>query len=731
MEEENKTKEQLLEELEALRKEITELKKKHTGVEEKLRKQHSYLAALHETTLALMNRLELNDLLEAIITRAGVLLGTPHGYIHLVEPGESETVMKIGTGIYSHHIGFRHKPGEGLIGKVWLTGQPLAVEDYHTWSGRLPNSPIDDFRAVVGVPLKSGSKVLGVLGLAYLERGRAFKDEEIELLNRFAQLASLALDNALLYTSAQQELAERKRAEEALAAEKEQLVVTLCSIGDGVITTDIEGKVVLLNPVAEKLTGWTQQEAAGKPLQEVLHVVQDKTQGLYENPIEKAIKTGIPTDLAHPAILIARDGTRRIISNSGAPIRNKQGQIMGMVLVFRDITEKQKIEEERLKASKLESIGVLAGGLAHDFNNILTAILMNISLAKKCAYPQEEVFRRLTEAEKASLRAKDLTQQLLTFSKGGLPVKKTISIAQLIRDSVNFVLRGSSVRCEFFLSEDLWPVEVDEGQITQVIHNLVINAQQAMPQGGVIQIYGENVMISAEEAGLGLPLPAGNYIKISLKDSGVGIPEEHLTKIFDPYFTTKEKGSGLGLTTVYSIIQKHKGYITAQSKLGAGTTFHLYLPASQKSIPTENRVEENPPSGKGKILIMDDENIVTEAVSQMLSYMGYQVEVAKDGSEAIQLYQKAKELGQPFQVTIMDLTVPGGMGGKEAIARLREIDPHVKAIVSSGYSNDPVMANFQQYGFSGVIAKPYRWEELSKLLQNLAIYQDKPPTITP
>ena len=404
---------------------------------------------------------------------------------------------------------------------------------------------------------------------------------------------------------------------------------------------------------------------------------------------------------------------------------------MGMVLVFRDITEKQKIEEERLKASKLESIGVLAGGLAHDFNNILTAILMNISLAKKCAYPQEEVFRRLTEAEKASLRAKDLTQQLLTFSKGGLPVKKTISIAQLIRDSVNFVLRGSSVRCEFFLSEDLWPVEVDEGQITQVIHNLVINAQQAMPQGGVIQIYGENVMISAEEAGLGLPLPAGNYIKISLKDSGVGIPEEHLTKIFDPYFTTKEKGSGLGLTTVYSIIQKHKGYITAQSKLGAGTTFHLYLPASQKSIPTENRVEENPPSGKGKILIMDDENIVTEAVSQMLSYMGYQVEVAKDGSEAIQLYQKAKELGQPFQVTIMDLTVPGGMGGKEAIARLREIDPHVKAIVSSGYSNDPVMANFQQYGFSGVIAKPYRWEELSKLLQNLAIYQDKPPTITP
>ena len=691
--------------------------------EEKMRQQNEYLTALHETTLALMNHLELDDLLETILARAGALLGTTHGYIHLVEPGETETVMRVGMGAYSNLVGYRHKPGEGLIGKVWQTGQPIAVSDYHAWPGRLLKSPIDAFRAVIGVPLRSGPKVVGVIGLAHIGEGRTFGDEEIALLSRFAELASIALDNARLYTSAQQELAERKRAEEALAAEKERLAVTLSSIGDGVITTDIEGKIVLINNAAEKLTGWTQEEVINKPLHEVFQIVHEGTRQPCENPLEKVLQTGRVANLTGPITLVGRDGTERIITGSGAPIQDKGGHIIGVVLVFRDITEKQKIEEERLKASKLESVGILAGGIAHDFNNILTAILMNLSLAKMYINAEDEAFKRLIEAEKACQRARDLTQQLLTFSKGGAPVKKTASIIELIKDSANFALRGSKARCEFSIPEDLWPVEIDQGQMSQVIHNLIINAQQAMPEGGTIHVQAENQVV--EEGGeLGLGLRGGGYVKLSIADTGGGIAEEHLPKIFDPYFTTKQRGSGLGLATTYSIIKRHEGYIRVESRLGEGTTFYIYLPASEKQLLIQKGLLGRDLGagfkvGQRRILIMDDEDSIRDAVSQMLRYIGYEVESARDGAEAIELYKRAQGSERPFDAVILDLTIPGGMGGKEAVQKLREIDSQVKAIVSSGYSHDPVMADFKQYGFCGVVVKPYKIEELREVLYNV------------
>jgi len=400
------------------------------------------------------------------------------------------------------------------------------------------------------------------------------------------------------------------------------------------------------------------------------------------------------------------------------PIVDERGNVLMVAEHIRDITEKKKLEEELLKAQKLESLGVLAGGIAHDFNNLLTGIMGNISLAKMFAEPATKAFNRLADAERACERATGLTQQLLTFSRGGAPVKKTASIVQIITDSAGFMLRGSNVKCEFTLQKDLWAADVDEGQMGQVINNLVINADQAMPDGGVISVTAENVTINASDL---LPLPAGRYILIAIQDQGEGISPHNLAKIFDPYFTTKERGSGLGLATVYSIIKRHQGHLEVESTEGAGTVFRLYLPASDKEIePVQNAgTETNPRGGSGRILIMDDEEIIREIAREILNHLGYEVEVCGDGKSALELYRVALNSGHRFDAVIMDLTIQGGMGGKETMIALLGIDPAVKGIVSSGYNNDPILAHFREFGFSGMVSKPYTVRELQETLQEL------------
>ncbi|MGD2248133.1 MAG: ATP-binding protein [Candidatus Methanofastidiosia archaeon] len=502
--------------------------------------------------------------------------------------------------------------------------------------------------------------------------------------------------------------------EQSLRESEQWLATTLRSIGDGVIATDTKGLVSFMNVVAELLTGWTQKEAVGAPLHEVFYIVNEHTRKRCFNPFEKIMKTGKIVGLANSTVLIARDGTERVIADSGAPIRDEEGNIFGTVLVFRDVTEKRKMEDNilRLKAEKMESISILAGGIAHDFNNILTAILGNVTIAKMHSAPDGEVCKLLTEAEKASLRAKDLTQQLLTFSKGGAPVKKPASLVELLQSTAGFALSGSKTRCEFSFADDLSPAEIDAGQISQVINNLIINADQAMPGGGVIVIRAENVAISP---GDDISLPEGRYIKIKVEDQGIGIPRDHLQRIFEPYFTTKQKGSGLGLATSYSIVKNHDGIITVESKLGVGTTFYIYLPASEKEIQKKEEKLEKKKEKKGKILLMDDEESILEATSEVLNYLGYDVQVAKDGEKAVALYKKALEKN-PFDAVILDLTIKGNMDGRETIHALKTIDPQVKAIVSSGYSDDPVMANYSEYGFEGVVVKPYTIDELNTIL---------------
>jgi len=488
---------------------------------------------------------------------------------------------------------------------------------------------------------------------------------------------------------------------------------------DFIFIKDRSLKYIRFNPAAEKLFGVPAEELVSKTDADLF----GEETGKQEMELDRRVIQG---EIVEEESTRSVNGIPRTFHIIKVPLRDSEGNIFGLCGIARDITERQKMEAELLRIQKLESIGILAGGIAHDFNNILTGILGNISLAGVYTDPGK-IAERLSEAEMASLQAKNLTQQLLTFSKGGAPIKKTTAIADLVRDSAPFALRGSNVRCEFSIPGDLLSVEVDEGQIRQVVNNLIINADQAMPGGGVIEVCVENVAI---EPGDVLPLMPGKYIKMSIQDHGVGISEEHLHRIFDPYFTTKQKGSGLGLATSYSIIKNHGGHITVESQIGIGTTFYIYLPASLGATEAKKeKVKEELILGSGKVLVMDDEKIIRDLACDMLASIGYKISVAPDGAEAIRLYGEAMNSGQPFDAVIMDLTVQGSMGGKEAVQELIKMDPDVRAIVSSGYSNDPIMADFRKYGFMGVIAKPYKIKELSEVLHKVMIGTDESYTI--
>ncbi|MDQ1327267.1 MAG: hypothetical protein QG641_547 [Candidatus Poribacteria bacterium] len=538
-----------------------------------------------------------------------------------------------------------------------------------------------------------------------MERYRTHLEELVE-----ERSSELKITNDRL----RQEIVRRINAEKALVAEKESLAVTLRSIGDGVISTDTKGNITLINKVAEELTGWTENEAIGKHLDEVFHIIDEKTRERYENIMEEIL---INCEMFgfHNTILIAKDETEKFINKSGSLIHDKSNDVMGVVLVFSDNTKNRKIEKELLKIEKLESIGILAGGIAHDFNNLLTGIMGYISLAKVYyKNPKFGIIDMLTEAEKATFRARDLTQQLLIFSKGGMPVLKPSSIEEVLKDSTKFALIGSNVACKFYIPDDLWQVKIDEGQISQVVNNIVINANHAMPEGGIIKISAENVIMKEGE----IPsLKDGTYIKIAIQDHGIGISEENKKKIFDPFFTTKKTGNGLGLATSYSIIKNHDGYITIESTLGVGTTFYIYLPTCPEINETkEINVQKKLIAGEGKILVMDDDDSIRELACAILNQIGYDVITAKDGAEAIELYKKAKESGYPINTVILDLTVTGGMGGREAVKKIIEIDPEAKAIASSGYAVDPVMSDFRKYGFINALCKPYGIKEICDVL---------------
>jgi PAS domain S-box-containing protein len=523
----------------------------------------------------------------------------------------------------------------------------------------------------------------------------------------------------LFFTAVVRDITERKKAERALAEEKRLLDVTLGSIADGVVTTDAEGRILLLNSAAAGLTGWSHAEALGKELDKVLHLVDPRSMESRESPFQTVIRTG---HLHGPleAVVVSAGGQEHNVTVAGAPIRDSDNNVVGAVLALRDITEKQRIEEELFKARKLESVGLLAGGIAHDFNNILTGIVTNLFMAKMGLKKGEEAYQLINEAEAATFRASKLTKQLLTFAQGGAPVKEAVSIRELIEESVGFSLSGSNVDCTLQLPDDLWAVDIDRGQIDQVLNNLIVNADQAMPEGGTVTVTAENIVVDDEisdNTEVRLPLGPGNYVKVSIKDQGVGISRKNLQRIFDPYFTTKKNASGLGLTTIFSIVQKHGGFITAKSALGKGSTFVFYLPASSAEEEEEDAVVL--PVGAARILVMDDDEVVRAVIEKLLLNAGHAVQCVTNGDDAVAAYTDAMREGERFDAVIMDLTIPGGKGGKDTVKELLTVDPEARVIVASGYSNDPIMSEYEKYGFRGVIKKPFSIEEFSRVIKSV------------
>jgi len=415
------------------------------------------------------------------------------------------------------------------------------------------------------------------------------------------------------------DITEIKQVQEELLFDRERLSVTLRSIGDGVITTDVTGRVVLINAIAERLTGWTQAEAAGRPLTEVFHIINEQTGLECRDPVSRVLETGAIVELENHTMLISRQGNRYSIADSGAPIRNRDDQIIGIVLVFRDMTEEYLVQERIQQTAKLDSLGVLAGGIAHDFNNLLSGIFGYVQLAQERITAGEDGMEYLDEVISVFHRAKGLTQQLLTFSQGGTPALRPVNLGALLRSSVAFALSGSSHGCSYQLQDDLWLCDADENQMGQVFDNLVINAQQAMPRGGTITVTAENVQLGSDHPAL---QKAGEYVHIMIADTGEGIPHDIQRRIFDPFFTTKQQGNGLGLATCYSIITKHNGMLTVESAPGEGAVFHIHLPRSVMIEKTAAKGSAALQRGSGKVLILDDEKILRDIIGKMLSALG-------------------------------------------------------------------------------------------------------------
>ncbi len=493
----------------------------------------------------------------------------------------------------------------------------------------------------------------------------------------------------------------------------------LHSSSDAIIVYDMVGLVKYINPTFTEIFGWNFDELRGQRIPFLPESEREESMG----HILALINEGTACH-AFNTRRLTKNNRLIDVSLSASRYADHLGKPAGMLVILRDITRQVKAEKEAHKARKLESVGVLAGGIAHDFNNILTGILGNISLAQTLTDKGSELNKILTASAEASLRAKELTQQLLTFAKGGDPVKRVTNLEAIITDSTKFVLRGSNVKCVFDFARDLKPAKIDAGQISQVIQNIVSNADQAMPSGGIIKIKVENTRPSDSEQ---IELKSDDHLKITIEDQGCGIPPELIDNVFDPYFTTKTENSGLGLAITHSIINKHGGTITIETETDpnkkTGSTFSIYLPTTaqgktaEPAEPTTRKIK----SANITILIMDDEVMISELLKRILHKKGYKTITATDGEEALELYKETCASGGQIDLSILDLTVPGGMGGQETAQHLLKLNPQAKIVVSSGYFNDPIMANFKDYGFKAALTKPFQMVELLSTIENALV----------
>jgi signal transduction histidine kinase len=565
------------------------------AAEEALQRQKGYLDALHETSLGIMGRLELHELLQAIIARAGSLVGTRHGFIYLYDSQSDVLVMRVGLGRYAASEGFRLQPEEGLAGKVWRTGQARVVEDYNTWPGRSLKFEAEyaDLKAAIGIPLKSGDQLAGVIGLGHFNSEQQFGEDEITILTRFAELASIALDNARLYSQLREEFAEHRRTEE----------------------------------------------------------------------------------------------------------------------------ERRKLETQLRQAQKMEAIGTLAGGVAHNFNNLLMGIQGRISLMLLDIDSEHRHFEYLKGIDEDVRSAAELTRQLLGLARGGkYDLRPTDLNKLIIKTSEIFGRTKKEISIHGKYEQNIWMVEVDQSQIEQVMLNLYVNAWQAMPGGGDLYLQTKNVVLDKSEVGPYQCEPGG-YVKILVTDTGEGMDEVTRQKIFDPFFTTKEKerGTGLGLASAYGIIRNHGGIINVHSQKGIGTTFTIYLPVADKAVIAEPQEKDNLLGGVETVLVVDDEEMIIRVGAEMLQKLGYRVMTALGGKEGLRLYRDNQDR---IDLVVLDMIMPD-LSGEETFEKLLELNPQVKVLLSSGYSLDGRADKILKKGCTGFIQKPFNINELSQKLRDI------------
>jgi len=711
----------------SLEKRINERTWKLTRTNEKL---------LREITWRKQTEEELRKLSRAVEqSPVAVIITNVKGNIEYVNPK------------FTQSTGYTYEEAVGHTPRILKSGKQAAevykelwekINSGEEWHGEFQNRKKTGelFWTTASVsPIKNSDGIIThYIGVQEDTTDRKLIEEELKYLNESLEkrVEERTDELAKVNENLLQEIDERNHAEEALQGSEEKSLLLLNSTGEAIYGLDLEGSCTFCNPSCLCLLGYEDEsQLLGQNMHTLIHHTRKDGTPYPEEEccIYQAFREGKGSHV-DDEVLWRADGTSFAAEYRSFPIF-REGKAMGSVVSFVDITERIWMQEELVKMQKLESVGILAGGIAHDFNNGLQAIIGYISLAKMHINPDEEIYEYLNEAGKAVHQSKALTQQLLTFSKGGEPIKKIISVPELIRESVKLALSGSSIMCDLKIPDDLWVINADRGQLNQVISNLIINADQAMEEGGSIKVLAENTIL--EENYL-LPLHSGRYIKITFEDHGTGISQKHLQKIFDPYFTTKTNGNGLGLATTYSIVKKHDGCITVESEIDVGTTFYIYLPASHNKdlkeyTPGKNGRSNNkhlknkdatgPDISRGRVLIMDDEYTIRTMLSKYLKNLNYEVLTVADGNEAIHLYESLRNIGKPFNVVIMDLTIPGGMGGEETIKKLLEIDPGVKAIVSSGYANDPIVANHNKYGFTGVLAKPFEIHELDETIQKV------------
>lgn len=690
--------------------------KRHERTDAQLHRQNEYLQALHETTLGLIRRMDVTGLLQTIVTRAGKLVGTEHCFVYLKNAVGNEMEMVFQSGIYDHLIHHTITPGRGIAGRVWDTGQPLYVDDYSRWEGRLPDPDRDVLHAMAGVPLKAGRKVVGVLGLVFIEQGIDFNEEQKSLLAQFGELASLALGNARLIEESQRELAERKKAEESLR----KLSVAVEQSPVSIVITNTAGIIEYVNPHFTLLTGYPPQEVIGQT-PGVLKTGETSSEG-YRRMWETILSGGEWRGEFHNR---KKDGELYWEQALIAPIRDEQGTLSHFIAIKEDISDRKRLENQLRHSQKMEAVGQLAGGIAHDFNNILTAIIGYATIMQMKIDIQSPVKATADQILAAAERGAGLTQGLLAFSRKQVSNLTRVNLNEIIERVEKLLVRliGEDIHIHSILAEQELPLMADSIQLEQVLMNLSTNARDAMPNGGNITIRTEVVTIDAyfvQSQGFG---EQGTYALLTFSDTGCGMSEETVKRIFEPFYTTKEigKGTGLGLSIVYGTIKKHGGYVTCKSSPGKGTIFCIYLPLTLDMKTRQAEETDAIPfcGGQEVILLAEDDKTMRMLTKELLEEFGYTVLETEDGCQALEKYREQRD---SIQLVILDAIMPG-MKGMDVYREIHKINPHARVLLCSGYNLGMIKGDIELDQSLHFIAKPFVPKELlmkvRKVLENV------------